>query len=150
MIELEEFTNKYKSLVWFKQIDRFNISGHFECMYDMYKEELKENQKLTVEEFTVNIINCPEMKEANEIIGIGLKNKIQENIVVGCNYHTTWQSDPRMRFVLVEVKDNKAKLKTRRTRKEFWTDVKDLIFIKSNYNKNKAISLTKPKPNVNR
>ena len=109
--------------------------------------ELKENPQLTVEEFTTNIISCPEMKEANEIIGVGLKNEIKENIVVGCNYHTIWQSDPRMRFVLVEVKDNKAKLKTRHTRKEFWTELKDLIFIKSNYNKNKAISLTKPHTN---
>ena len=75
MITLKNFTDKYKSLIWFKPIDRFNINGHFECMYDMYKEELKENPKLTVEEFTTNIINCPEMKEANEIIGIGLKQK---------------------------------------------------------------------------
>lgn len=64
-------------------------------------------------------------------------------IVIGCNYHTTWQKDPRMRFVLAEVKDNRAKLKTRRTRREFWTDLKDLIFIETNHNKNKADLLTK-------
>jgi len=73
IITLEDFTDKYKSLVWFKPIKRFNVKGHFECMYDMFKDELKENPILTIEQFTINIINCPEMKEANEIIGIGLK-----------------------------------------------------------------------------
>ena len=32
-------------------------------------------------------------------------------IKIGCNYHTTWQSDKSMRFVLVEVNGDKAKLK---------------------------------------
>lgn len=68
-----------------------------------------------------------------------------QTIVVGCNYHTTWQKDPRMRFVLVEVKENRVRLQTRRTRKDFWTDLKDLIFIESNYNKNKAKTLSNAK-----
>jgi len=59
-------------------------------------------------------------------------------IVIGCNYHTTWQSDPRMRFVLDEVKGDRALLKTRRTRKMFWTNVKDLIFIDTPHNRRKA------------
>lgn len=59
-------------------------------------------------------------------------------IVVGCNYHTTWQSDKGMRFVLVEVKGDRARLKTRRTHKNFWTNVKDLIFIETKHNKDKA------------
>jgi len=68
---------------------------------------------------------------------------MENNIVIGCNYHTTWQSDKRMRFVLLDIKDNRAKLGTRVTRKTFWTDVKDLIFIETNYNKNKAKELIK-------
>ena len=64
------------------------------------------------------------------------------DLVIGCNYHTTWQSHPAMRFVLVEVKDDKARLKTRASRKDFWTDVKYLIFIDTNYNRNKAKRLS--------
>jgi hypothetical protein len=62
-------------------------------------------------------------------------------IVIGCNYHTTWQRNKAMRFVLAEVKGDKARLKTRNTRKDFWTNVSDLIFIESDYNKRKAESL---------
>jgi hypothetical protein len=62
-------------------------------------------------------------------------------IVVGCNYHTTWQSDKRMRFVLKEVVGQKARLATRHTRKDFWTNVSDLIFIQTGYNKTKAKEL---------
>ncbi len=61
-----------------------------------------------------------------------------EELVIGCNYHTTWQSDSRMRFVLISVSGTKAKLSTRRTQRTFETNVSDLIFIKSDYNKNKA------------
>lgn len=64
------------------------------------------------------------------------------DLVIGCNYHTSWQSHPAMRFVLVEVKEDKARLKTRSSRKDFWTDVKDLIFIDTNYNRNKAKRLS--------
>ncbi len=64
-------------------------------------------------------------------------------IVVGCNYHTTWQSHRSMRFVLTEIKGSKAKLETRRTRKTFWTDVSDLIFISSKYNKQKRRDILK-------
>ena len=59
-------------------------------------------------------------------------------IVVGCNYHTKWQSKKSMRFVLVEVKGNRARLKTRNTEKDFWTNIDDLIFIESDWNKKKA------------
>lgn len=59
-------------------------------------------------------------------------------IVIGCNYHTTWQSDPKMRFILAEVIDQKARLITRRTKKSFWTNVEDLIFIRSEHNIKKA------------
>jgi hypothetical protein len=59
-------------------------------------------------------------------------------LVIGCNYHTTWQSDSRMRFILKEIKGDKARLATRVSKKDFWTDVKDLIFIETSYNKNKA------------
>jgi len=64
-------------------------------------------------------------------------------LVIGCNYHTTWQSNKAMRFVLVEVKGLKARLKTRNTSKDFWTNIEDLIFIESDYNKRKAENLSK-------
>lgn len=62
----------------------------------------------------------------------------EEQITIGCNYHTTWQSHPAMRFVLVEVKGDKAILETRRTKKRFECNLSDLIFIKTHHNKNKA------------
>ncbi len=62
-------------------------------------------------------------------------------IVIGCNYHTTWQSNKAMRFVLVDVQGTKARLKTRRTNRIFWTDVKDLIFIDTKHNRAKAAEL---------
>lgn len=59
-------------------------------------------------------------------------------IVVGCNYHVRWQSHKAMRFVLAEVKGDKAKLVTKTTKKEFWAEVSHLIFIRSNHNLRKA------------
>lgn len=59
-------------------------------------------------------------------------------IIVGCNYHTKWQSDKRMRFVLDEIKGERVRLKTRKTKKNFWTNKSDLIFIQSRYNISKA------------
>jgi len=47
-----------------------------------------------------------------------------------------------MRFVLKEINGDKARLITRRTHKDFWTDIKDLIFIETSYNKEKAKRLT--------
>ena len=63
-------------------------------------------------------------------------------LVIGCNYHTTWQSHKRMRFVLTEIKGTKARLQTRTSQKDFWTDLKDLIFIETAHNKRKAIELS--------
>lgn len=71
--------------------------------------------------------------------------KMENNLVIGCNYHTTWQSDPRMRFILVEINGTKARLKTRMSGKDFWTNVSDLIFIETSYNKNKAKNLCSKK-----
>lgn len=69
---------------------------------------------------------------------------IEEQILqIGCNYHTTWQKNKGMRFVLKEIKENKARLVTRNTNKDFWTNVSDLIFIETNHNKQKAIRLSK-------
>ena len=62
----------------------------------------------------------------------------EKTLVVGCNYHTTWQSDKAMRFVLGELKGDKAVLYTRRTKKRFATNVKDLIFIMTHHNISKA------------
>lgn len=66
---------------------------------------------------------------------------MENKLVIGCNYHTKWQSDKRMRFILAEIKGDKARLKTRNTRKDFWTNVSDLIFITTNHNKQKANQL---------
>lgn len=66
-------------------------------------------------------------------------------IIIGCNYHTTWQSHKAMRFVLAEIKGDKARLYTRRTKKQFWTNVSDLIFIKTICNINKAKKLLNEK-----
>ena len=71
-------------------------------------------------------------------------NKLPKHkLIIGCNYHTTWQSDKRMRFVLKKVNGDKALLTTRITKKEFWTNVSDLIFIETNYNINKAVEIYK-------
>ena len=59
-------------------------------------------------------------------------------IVVGCNYHTKWQTNKAMRFVLVGVVGDKARLKTRGSGKDFWTNLSDIVFIDSKYNKQKA------------
>ena len=71
---------------------------------------------------------------------------MENKLIVGCNYHTIWQSHPAMRFVLVELKGDKARLKTRTSRKDFWTNIKDLIFIDTDYNKNKAKRLSDERP----
>lgn len=63
------------------------------------------------------------------------------SLVIGCNYHTTWQSVKSMRFVLVELKGDKARLQTRNTGKDFWTNTKDLIFITTHHNLQKAVKL---------
>ena len=68
---------------------------------------------------------------------------MSEELVIGCNYHTTWQAHRNMRFVLVEIKGNKARLQTRNTNKDFWTNIEDLIFIDTNANNNKANRLRK-------
>jgi hypothetical protein len=66
-------------------------------------------------------------------------NKIDKNsIVIGCNYHTKWQKDKGMRFVLKEINGDKARLITRKTNRDFWTNVSDLIFIMTKYNIDKA------------
>jgi len=57
-------------------------------------------------------------------------------LILGCNYHTTWQSKPAMRFVLKKIsfEGDEAFLVTRTTGKSFWTPVSDLIFIESVHN----------------
>lgn len=80
-------------------------------------------------------------KELNKDENLPLKNVNGEFVVIGCNYKTTWQNNNSMRFVLTEVKGDKARLQTRATRKNFWTDLKDIVFIKSGYNKDKAKEL---------
>ena len=62
-------------------------------------------------------------------------------IIIKCNYHTKWQNNKNMRFVLGEVSGDRVRLYTRRTNKNFWTNKDDLIFITSNHNISKAIRL---------
>lgn len=66
-------------------------------------------------------------------------NTSYQPIVEGCNYHTTWQSNKKMRFVLDKVLPNgKVALRTRRTRSYFTTNTNQLIFIKTKHNCLKA------------
>lgn len=58
-------------------------------------------------------------------------------LVIGCNYHTTWQAHKAMRFVLSEINGDKVRLSTRTTGKSFWTDKSSLIEIDSKHNRNK-------------
>ena len=68
------------------------------------------------------------------------KKKIEPNeLIIGCNYRTKWQAKKGMRFVLCEIKDGRARLCTRTTRKCFWTDIADLEFIPSPHNIEKAL-----------
>lgn len=68
-------------------------------------------------------------------------NSTGNRIIVGCNYHTTWQSNKGMRFVLAGIENGKARLQTRNTNKSFLTNLDDLIFINTDHNKRKAKSL---------
>jgi hypothetical protein len=65
------------------------------------------------------------------------------HIQIGCNYHTKWQKEKGMRFVLAEIKGDKARLYTRRTKRNFWTNVSDLIFIQTPHNIRKSTILSK-------
>lgn len=65
-------------------------------------------------------------------------------LIVGCNYHTRWQSKAGMRFVLksFDMATGKAVLLTRKTGRTFTTKINDLIFIDSAHNRAKAVGLT--------
>ena len=58
-------------------------------------------------------------------------------LVIGANYHTTWQTYKGMRFVLHEIDGNNVKLKTRTTNKCFNCNANDLLLITSSYNLSK-------------
>lgn len=64
-----------------------------------------------------------------------------EKLVIGCNYHLIWQSNKAMRFVLKELKGDRARMITRTTKKSFWVNVADLVFINTSHNKLKAKEL---------
>ena len=66
----------------------------------------------------------------------------KELLIVGCNYHTIWQSEKSMRFVLVEFNKGMAILKTRNTRRIFKTEISSLLFITTSCNISKASDLT--------
>lgn len=73
-------------------------------------------------------------------------NENGQPLIIGCNYHTKWQSHPSMRFVLTDIDGEKAKLQTRQSKKTFWTSINDLIFINTCYNQKKAKELTNQQP----
>ena len=77
-------------------------------------------------------------KMINQDDSIPLKNSSGNLIVLGCNYHTTWQSNKKMRFVLDYVFNTKVRLITTTTNRVFETHIDDLIFITSEHNINKA------------
>lgn len=60
-------------------------------------------------------------------------------LVIGRNYHTTWQNNKFMIFVLKELYRDKALLVTKTTGKRFWTKRSNLIATDANYNLNKRI-----------
>jgi hypothetical protein len=91
---------------------------------------------------TVPVWNKEKWKEENANGNLPIYNVSGSLLVIGCNYHTIWQSHKSMRFVLTEIKGTKARLQTRNSRKDFWTNVDDLIFIESGYNKQKARELS--------
>jgi len=64
----------------------------------------------------------------------------KQRYVPGCNYHTTWQKESGMRFVLAKLDWSRgmAQLRTRVSGRLFWTKIDDLIFIQSAYNIKKA------------
>ncbi|MCZ2129211.1 MAG: hypothetical protein LC109_02980 [Bacteroidia bacterium] len=66
----------------------------------------------------------------------------EKSIIIGCNYHVKWQKHSAMRFVLKEIKGDKARLITRNTGRDFWTNISDLIFIMSKHNIEKAKRLS--------
>lgn len=71
---------------------------------------------------------------------------VNETIIqIDCNYHTKWQNNSKMRFVLQEVDGNRAKLGTRNTNKSFWTNLSDLIFIETPCNTRKLKDLQEGK-----
>lgn len=72
-----------------------------------------------------------------------MKLDAENLLVVGCNYHTTWQSNRAMRFILREIKGDRARLVTRNSKKNFWTNVNTLRFIRTRYNFEKAEKLLK-------
>jgi len=70
------------------------------------------------------------------------KQTAVQEFKIGCNYHTKWQKHKAMRFVLKEIKGDKARLITRNTGKDFWTNTSDLIFIETAYNNSKFNNLS--------
>lgn len=91
---------------------------------------------------TVPVWEKKKWKEQNSVYNFPNKNINGSSLIIGCNYHTTWQSHKSMRFILTEIKGTKARLQTRNSHKDFWTNVDDLIFIESGHNKQKARELS--------
>ena len=76
-----------------------------------------------------------------------MKDNNEIRLVIGCNYHTKWQSHSDMRFILAGLSEDgkRARLQTRKTSNDFWTNTEDLIFINTKYNKRKAREIVNEK-----
>ena len=55
------------------------------------------------------------------------------NLVVGRNYHTTWQTAKGMRFILKQLSGSKALLGTMYNSKTYWVDVDQLRNTRNNH-----------------
>lgn len=64
----------------------------------------------------------------------------EQSLIVGCNYHTTWQSNKRMRFTLKSVMGDKCILNSNNSG-NFESQTNSLRFIMSEHNKQKAVNI---------
>lgn len=65
--------------------------------------------------------------------------------ILDCRYHTTWQSEPSMSWLLRDIKGKRALLEADRKKKtdtarqkRFWTDVDSLIWCNTPINNARA------------
>jgi len=77
--------------------------------------------------------NFPENWEKDvEEVKILPEDKIPKKLLIGENYHTSWQSSPRFRFKLISHGDIYCKLKSHWSNHEFDCKITDLRETNSN------------------
>lgn len=66
-------------------------------------------------------------------------------LIVGCNYRYTTQGNHNAHFMLVDLNINSgmARLITRKTKKDFWKPIDQLIYINNENNRRKAERIAK-------